>query len=283
MATILDKVTEALGEIKSDMQSVILTFEIIQRDFDALRLGKRIPSEQITKIMSSIQGYLSNVSHGINALNAKEIITAYRVKHPEVTDSVSLSEDEISKVIVEINDQIEKKFDDVTKELIFCSEHDSLQCLADYVEIMRSIRDDMKTRRERIASLKQRRKNLDKESNEQKNAGLLIVKVQSMLKPLERCFAFVLRSFFKKRKRIMAEVWRTTLAVESMFDETSTEFKELIPSESNEFTISSALRELTEISRRHVETHRVNVLVKTGNMSALERRKILNGLKKTST
>ena len=283
MATILDKVTEALGEIKSDMQSVILTFEIIQRDFDALRLGKRIPSEQITKILSSIQGYLSNVSHGINALNAKEIITAYRVRHPEVTDTVALSEDEISKVIVEINDQIEKKCDDVTKELIICSERDSLQCLADYVEIMRSIRDDMKTRRERIAALKQRRKNLDKESNEQKNAGLLIVKVQSMLKPLERCFAFVLRSFFKKRKRIMAEVWRSTLAVESMFDETSTEFKELIPSESNEFAISSALRELTEISRRHVETHRVNVLVKTGNMSALERRKILNGLKKTST
>ena len=78
---------------------------------------------------------------------------------------------------------------------------------------------------------------------------------------------------------MLSEIWRTTVAIEELYDDKSKEFKETIPSASDNHKVESALRELMAIATRHKETYKANMLVQSDDMSALERRKIIAGLK----
>lgn len=274
------EIAESLGDIKNTLQSLCLGMEEIRRDLEVLKNSKGVSAERVSAKLDRMLMGLSRLTKDIKDITPPGIIATHEVKHPADMDTAPQEMfDELTKAASEIQGEIEERCAAFGKRMAELTENrDSIQCLADYMNLLQEMKDEIVSRRNRIESLKERKRKADKDSNEQKNASILLVKVRSMIEPLERFSAFVLDSYFKKRKRIVAEVWRTTSAIETMYDNTSKEFKETIPAASASASIASALKELSTITHRHVETNKANQLVMTGNMSALERRKVLAAL-----
>ena len=276
-----EKITDSLAELKEICQSISLGLAFCQREIDEIKQSKKVSAERVSDKLDKMIMWMSNLSFVLKSLTASDLITGYKVTHPGLIDTTPKEMyEELTAVANEIHGDIEqrcKAFGQKMTELTV--NRDSTQDLSDCVALLKEMRAEIVSRRERVESLKQRRRNSDKDSNEQKNAAILIVKVRSMIEPLEKFSDFVFRSYFAKRKRMITEIWRTTVALEEMYTETSPEYKERIPSASDAHPIISALKNLSEIARRHEETHKANCLVKAGSMSALERRKILARLK----
>ena len=274
-------IADDLAEIKDYCKKILGGVESIQRDVQRLKDDRHAYSERIASSISHVMARMSNISYVINELTAPGILDNYKIRHPEYIDTEPQEiYEELKACAAEIQGEVNERCVAFGKRLAeLVSNRDPVQCLSDYVEVLKELRDETTSRRERLESLKKRRRNSDKGSNEQKNAAVLMAKVKSMLVPLEKFSEIVLDSFFKRRKSIISAVWRTTVAVEEMFESGSPEHKEKIPKSSAESSIASALKDLSKISTRHDETHRANFLVQTGNMSALERRKILAGLR----
>ena len=276
-----DNISDTLGEIKESASAILEQLAAIRQDYAELSQNRNVPTKRICDRLDDIQRKISAMNYGIQELSAPTIMATYKVSHPEFIDTIPLDlYNEVTDIAQDIKDDIDKQTDAVGKRIAEISqERDSVQSLADYVALLKKLRDDIVSRRERVESLKTRRRQADKDSNEQKNASILIVKVRSLIEPYERLSQFILGCYFKKRRRIMSEIWRTTSAIEEMYDVKSEEYKSKIPAISVESPISSALRHLADITKRHDETFKANTLVQTGQMTALERRKILAGLK----
>ena len=276
------EIEESLASIKNSLQNLCLGLEGVRRDVDELKTSRILSAERVCDRLDRMRITLSNLSMEMEGITPPGIISAHEVKHPEQVDTTPLEmKDDLEKAAQEMQGELESRcraFGEKMAELT--SGRDSIQCLADYTQLLKEMRDEIESRRNRIESLKERRRKADKDSNEQRNAAILIAKVKNMMTPLEKFSAFVLDSYFKKRRRIISEVWKTTVAIESMYGTASAEFKETIPAKSAASPISSALKELAAITQRHMETHRANELVRSGNMSALERRKILAAIPK---
>lgn len=276
-----EKITDSLAEIKDVCQNISIGLAFCQREIDEIKKAKKASAERVSAKLDQMIIGMSNLGLLLKGLTAPGIITSFKVTHPGIIDTTPKEMyAELTEAANEVGGEIDqrcKAFGEKMAELT--ADRDSTQYLSDCVALLKEMRSEIVSRRERIESLKQRRRNADKDSYEQKNAALLIFKVRSMIEPLEKFSYFVFDSYFAKRKRMMAEIWRTSVAIEEMYDETSTEYKERIPSASESHKIGSALKELNAIARRHEVTHKANCLVWAGNMSALERRKILAGLK----
>lgn len=279
--TAIEEMTRSLGEIKGFCQSIYLGIESVLKELDSLKGERRISSDRICDRLDKILIGVSNLSMGLKEITAPGILAGYKVKHPEIIDTTPLPlYEELTSAAQEIQGDIAQRCAKFGKKMLeMTNGRDSTQFLADCVNLLKDMHREIEARRNRVEALRNRRKNIDKGSNEQKNAAILIVKVKSMIEPLEKFSEFVLNSYFAKRRRMLSEIWRTTSAIEEMYDDKSVEFKERVPAASEAHKISSALKELSSITNRHTETHRVNMLVKSGNMSALERRKVLAGLK----
>lgn len=277
----LEKITDSLAEIKDVCQNISLGLAFCQREIDEIKKAKKASAERVSDKLDKMIMGMSNLGFLLKDLTAPGVITGFKVTHPGLMDTTPKEiYEELTAVANEIQGEVDqrcKAFGEKMTELT--ANRDSTQYLSDCVALLKEMRSEIVSRRERIEALKQRRRNADKDSNEQKNAAILIVKVRSMIEPLEKFSNFVFDSYFAKRKRMMTEIWRTTVAIEEMYNETSAEFKERIPSASEDHKIGAALKNLVEIARRHEETHKANCLVRAGSMSALERRKILAGLK----
>lgn len=278
----LTEIEETLGDIKNSLQNLCLGLDGVRRDIADLKHSKNLSAERICDRLDRMRISLSNLSLDMESITPPGIISAHEVKHPEQIDATPLElKDDITKAAEEMQGELEercKAFGEKMAELT--SGRDSIQCLADYAHLLKQLHDEIESRRNRVESLKERRRKADKDSNEQRNAAILIAKVKNMIAPLEKFSAFVLDSYFKKRKRIISEIWKTTVAIESMYEPTTAEFKETIPSKAATSPITSALKELSSMNQRHMETHRANELVRSGNMSTLERRKILAAISK---
>lgn len=277
----LEKIEEDLGEIKSHCQNISLGIEFIKREIDSLRSEKRVSAERVSDKLDKMIVSIANLSYVLKELTAPGILAGYKVRHPELIDTTPQEiYDDLTKAAQEIEGEVNSRCAAFAQKMLeLTSDRDSTQYLADCVALLKEMNREIVSRRDRIESLKKRRRNSDKDSNEQKNAAILMVKVKSMIEPLEKFTEFVLDSYFAKRHRIMSEIWRTTVAIEELYNSKSLEYKEKIPAASDAHKIASALKELTEITTRHIETANANMLVKAGNMSVLERRRILAGLR----
>lgn len=277
----MERLESMLGEIKTTLQTTCLGIEEIRREIEVLKNEKRIQATLLLSKLDNISRNVIKVGYVMKDMTVPEIMTAYEVRHPEIFDTtpIDMTED-LMQVVQEIQGEVAEKCEAFGKKMTEITRTRSpLQCLGDYVFVLKDLRDEIISRRNRVHALQERRKKTDKDSNEQKNAAVLIMKVRSMIKPLEAFTAFVLDSFFKKRKKVLSEVWRDTLAIEEMYEPKSEEYKEIIPSASSSAQVSVYLAELAEIAKRHEMTHKANCLVKSGNMSVLERRKMLAGIK----
>lgn len=277
----LEKIEEDLGEIKSHCQNISLGIEFIKREIDSLRAEKRVSAERVSDKLDKMIVSIANLSYVLKELTAPGILAGYKVRHPELIDTTPQEiYDDLTKAAQEIEGEVNNRCAAFAQKMLeLTADRDSTQYLADCVALLKEMNREIVSRRDRIEALKKRRRNSDKDSNEQKNAAILMVKVKSMIEPLEKFTEFVLDSYFAKRHRIMSEIWRTTVAIEELYNSKSLEYKEKIPAASDAHKIASALKELTEITTRHTETANANMLVKAGNMSVLERRRILAGLR----
>lgn len=270
-------IQEALGEIKNTLQGMQDGLAAVKREVLALHEEKKYPSELICRRLDTLLRGFSYLMEDIKPITPLSILTSYQIKHPEQLDTEPIGlADALTKAASEIQDEVDGRCKAFCAKMAELTEaRDPVQCLADYSQLLKDLRDEIVSRRARVDALKERRRKADKDSNEQANAAILIVKVRSMIEPLEKFSEIVLESYFKKRKRIIAEVWKTTCAIEGLYDTKSQEYKEKIPEKSAEAPITTALKELTEINIRHMETNKANALVKSGNMTALERRKMM--------
>jgi hypothetical protein len=280
----IEKIGEDLGEIKGHCQNLYLGMEFIKREIDSLRAEKRVSAERVSDKLDKMLVSMSNLSYVMKELTAPGVLAGYKVRHPELIDTAPQEiYDDLAKAAQEIEGDVNSRCDAFAKKMLeLTSNRDSTQYLADCVALLKEMHREIESRRDRVEALKKRRRNSDKNSNEQRNAAILMVKVKSMIEPLEKFTEFVLDSYFAKRHRIMSEIWRTTAAIEELYDSKSVEYKEKVPAASDAHKIGSALKELTQITTRHSETHKANMMVKTGNMSVLERRRMLAGLKPTT-
>ena len=277
----VQEITASLDEIRGLLCGVTLNTESIKKDVEEIKQSRKASVERVNEKLGRMLRSLSALDFLVKGLTTPNLFDTFHVRHPEHIDTTPQDMyDELTAAAQEIQGEVDARCEAFGKKMLeLTSGRDSTQFLADCVALLKEMQCEIVSRRERIESLKLRRRNADKDSNEQKNAAILTVKIRSMIEPLEKFTEFVLDSYFAKRKRMLAEIWRTTVAIEEMYDETSKEFKEKIPSASDTHRISSALKNLLDITTRHEETHRANELVRVGSMSALERRKILAGLK----
>ena len=275
-------VENALASLKNDMQVLQMTLESIGRDIAGYTPDKAKDLRTIREKLDRLSYKIIGMELNLKDVTATGLLNAYELQHPEVIDTEPLEIDsETLREITEIKGDAKTLCKIYTQRLSeFYSSRDPVQSLADYLVLMKELRCEIKGKRDKLIALAQRRKQADKGSQEQKNAATIIARIKDAIAPLERLFAFVLDSYFKRRKRIISEIWRTTVEVESLYDAKTREYLETIPAAASNASISSALKELSEISHRHIETHRANTLVKTGQMSVLERRKTLAALKK---
>ena len=274
-------ISEALGDIRNSLNKMYLELSVVKKDIDAMKSGRRINGELICQRLDHMLIGLSRVGLFVKEMSPPGLFDTFAVKNPNAIDTKPLdiyeqcinSSQEIQQDIVQQCQEFGKTMTDLTKG------RDSVQCLSDYVSLLKRLREDLVSRRNRVESLKQRKRDGEKGSNEERNATFLIAKVKGLIRPLEAFSEFVLDSYCKKRKKMMSEIWRTTVAIEEMYDTLSKEYKETIPKHSSTHSIQSALKEMSDITRRHIETDKANRLVKSGDMTALERRKMLAGLK----
>lgn len=278
---ILSLISDRLKEMTESLREMNAGLQAVRRDIAEATAGRKLPVERINDKLEKLIIGMSNLDLTVKGFTAPGVLAGYKVRHPEQIDTEPIDiYDEVSIDALDIQRDVDARCEAFRDKMFaLTADRDSTQYLADCVKLLSRIRDEIVSRRDRVEALRQRRRNADKGSNEQKNASVIMMKIKGMIEPLEMFAAFVLNSYFARRKRMIAEIWRTTVAIERMFDDASEEFQMSIPKASNEYRIESALRELTEITKRHTETHRANCLVKSGDMTVLERRKILAGLK----
>lgn len=275
-----EQISATLGELKDAMQSIYMDEEYIRGEIENLRAEKKINGERIHAKLDRIQMSLSAMNALMSEITLPSVYKSYSLRHPEHIDIQPLEGcDELVQEILDLESDVQSQAEEFSKRLEnVVGEHDHVQQLSDYLALLREIGESINAKRKRIEALKKRKHNSDKDSNEQRNATLILDKVNSTLKPLETLASVVVNWYFKKRKKIIAEVWKTSCALETLFPKDSSMFQNTIPSASFDSPVNSALKELGIINQRHVETHKANSLVRSGNMSTLERRKLLAGL-----
>lgn len=278
---ILSLISDRLKEMTESLREMNASLQDVRRDLAGVTAGGKFPVARINDKLETLIVGMSNLDLIVKEFSAPGVLAGYKVRHPDKIDTEPIDlYDEVSIDALDIQRDVDARCEAFRDKMFaLTADRDSTQYLSDCVKLLSRIRDEIVSRRDRVELLRERRRNADKGSNEQKNASLIMMKIKGMIEPLEKFAAFVLNSYFARRKRMIAEIWRTTVAIEQMFDDASDEFQLSIPKASNEYRIESALRELTEITKRHTETHRANCLVKSGDMTVLERRKILAGLK----
>ena len=277
----LAEITDSLNEIKEYCNRLCSKTEAIQHDVESLKKERRMSAERISDKLDGILIDLRGMIFILQNLTAPDVLCGFKIRHPEIIDTTPVDVgDEVTSIANDIEKDVDKKCEELSKKMKELADgRDSAQYLSDCVSLLKRMRNEIVSRRSRVEALRKRRRNMDKDSNEQKNAAILTVKVKSIIAPLEKFTDLVLDSYFAKRKRLMSEIWRTTVAIEELYDSDSHEFKNRIPHASDNYKISSAIRDLSKITTRHEETNKANVLVASGNMSALERRRLLAGLK----
>lgn len=276
-------VADALREIKEELNRFSLEVQEIKTEMQSIKVGLRIYPQGLYSKVDSLSARVYQLNVSVKDLSPEKIISAKELGSPHLIDAEPQNDlDAVSAFARDAQEDLAKRIEAFREELSkSLAGRDPIQCLSDYFALLRTLKSEKNSKVQRISALKQRRKNSDKDSFEQKNAAFLLAKLKVEVKLLDAFIEFIVDCYFQKRKSIISVIRRTTCGIEEMFSETEKEYKTVIPEKGESSSIVSAAKELYEIAKRHEETSRANFLVRSGNMSALERRSYLAKLKTT--